>query len=69
MRKIMCSQHEGARDLARAIAATDAYSCHIASEKKVEMLFAHLKRILKLERLRAGIGWDLNTPRNVCVGV
>ena len=44
-RKVSRSIHEAARDKARAIAKTDA-------RKKVEMLFAHLKRILKLDRLR-----------------
>lgn len=50
--KIARSVHEAARDVARRIAATPAYqrSCH--ERKKVEMLFAHLKRILKLDRLR-----------------
>ena len=52
MRKIMRSKHEGCRDLARAIATTDAYLVSHRQRKKVEMLFAHLKRILKLDRLR-----------------
>src|SRR5205807_2717376 len=51
-RKILRSIHEGARDLARDIAATDAYVTSRRERKKVEMLFAHLKRILKLDRLR-----------------
>ncbi len=51
-RKIMRSIHEGARDLARDIATTDAYVTSRRERKKVEMLFAHLKRILKLVRLR-----------------
>jgi transposase len=51
-RKILRSIHEGARDLARDIAATDAYVTSRRKRKKVEMLFAHLKRILKLDRLR-----------------
>jgi hypothetical protein len=46
------SLHEGARDLARAIAQTDAYCSSRRQRKKVEMLFAHLKRILRLDRLR-----------------
>jgi hypothetical protein len=46
------SIHEGARDLARDIATTDAYLVSRRQRKKVEMLFAHLKRILKLDRLR-----------------
>ena len=51
-RKIMRSVHEGARDMARTIATTDAYLVSRRQRKKVEMLFAHLKRILKLDRLR-----------------
>ena len=46
------SIHEGARDLARAIAQTDAYCSSRRPRKKVEMLCAHLKRILRLDRLR-----------------
>jgi len=51
-RKIPRSVHEGARDMARDIATTDAYVTSRRERKKVEMLFAHLKRILKLDRLR-----------------
>lgn len=51
-RKIMRSVHEAARDMARDIALTDAYVASRRQRKKVEMLFAHLKRILKLDRLR-----------------
>jgi transposase len=51
-RKIPRSIHEGARDMARDIATTDAYVISRRERKKVEMLFAHLKRILKLDRLR-----------------
>jgi transposase len=51
-RKIPRSIHEGARDMARDIADTDAYVTSRRERKKVEMLFAHLKRILKLDRLR-----------------
>jgi transposase len=51
-RKLLRSIHEGARDLARAIAKTEAYQTSRRQRKKVEMLFAHLKRILKLDRLR-----------------
>ncbi|WP_363322952.1 transposase [uncultured Jannaschia sp.] len=52
MRKIACHLHEDARDRARAIAKTDAYVASSYARKKVEMLFAHLKRILELDRLR-----------------
>ena len=51
-RKVTRSIHEGARDFARDIAKTDAYVTSRRERKKVEMLFAHLKRILKLDRLR-----------------
>jgi transposase len=51
-RKIPRSIHEGARDMARDIAQTEAYRTSRCQRKKVEMLFAHLKRILKLDRLR-----------------
>ena len=52
VRKVTRSIFEGARDMARAIAKTDAYGVSRRQRKKVEMLFAHLKRILKLDRLR-----------------
>ena len=51
-RKVPRSLHEGARDLARKIAKTEAYATSRRERKKVEMLFAHLKRILRLDRLR-----------------
>jgi hypothetical protein len=51
-RKILRSIHEGARDMARDIATTDAYATPRRERKKVQMLFAHLKRILRLDRLR-----------------
>src|SRR4030088_1008363 len=51
-RKIPRSIHEGARDMARDIAQPEAYRTSRCQCKKVEMLFAHLKRILKLDRLR-----------------
>ena len=46
------SIYEGARDMARQIA--NSWQGHTARRlrKKVEMLFAHLKRILRLDRLR-----------------
>ncbi len=51
-RKIDRHVHEAARDTARHIATTDAYVDANRRRKKVEMLFAHLKRILRLDRLR-----------------
>jgi hypothetical protein len=49
--KIARSVHEAARDKARAIAKTEAYAVSCRERKKVEMLFAHLKPILRLDRL------------------
>ncbi len=51
-RKVPRSLHEGARDMARDIAKTDAYVTSRRERKKIEMLFAHLKRLLQLGRLR-----------------
>jgi len=51
-RKIARSVHEEARDVARRINASDQYRESRKLRKKVEMLFAHLKRILRLDRLR-----------------
>ena len=51
-RKVTRSIYESARDVARAIATTEPYRQSRKDRKKVEMLFAHLKRILKLDRLR-----------------
>ncbi|WP_460272824.1 IS1182 family transposase [Celeribacter sp. ULVN23_4] len=44
--------HEEAREFARAYRKTKAYKISRDKRKKVEMLFAHLKRILNLTRLR-----------------
>ena len=51
-RKIPRSIYEDARDVARALADTAAFKQSRHDRKRVEMLFAHLKRILKLGRLR-----------------
>jgi len=51
-RKIVRSVHERARDVARQIATTPEYQRSRCERKKVEMLFAHLKSILNLDRLR-----------------
>jgi transposase len=51
-RKILRSIYEPARDVARALAKTEAFAQSRRDRKKVEMLFAHLKRILRLSRLR-----------------
>lgn len=55
MRKIPRSIYEGARDMARNMARetgkTKAYAHSRQERKKAEMLFAHLKRILRIDRL------------------
>jgi len=51
-RKVPRSIHEGARDMARQIAKSWEGGTSRRLRKKIEMLFAHLKRILKLDRLR-----------------
>jgi transposase len=51
-RKIPRSIHEAARDVVRRLAGTPEYRQSRRERKKIEMLFAHLKRILKLNRLR-----------------
>lgn len=38
--------------MARDIAKTETYVTSRRERKKIEMLFAHLKRILRLDRLR-----------------
>lgn len=52
VRKITRSIHESSRDVARRIAKTPEYERSCCERKKVEMLFAHMKTILKLDRLR-----------------
>jgi transposase len=51
-RKVMRSIHEGARDMARVLSEEHEWLVSRRERKKVEMLFAHLKRILRLDRLR-----------------
>ncbi|MCG7522703.1 transposase, partial [Ruegeria sp. Ofav3-42] len=51
-RKITREEHEDARRVARDIARTRQYDISMKLRKKVERLFAHLKRILGLGQLR-----------------
>ena len=51
-RKIPRDIHEHARDVARSFAGTEGFEQSRRERKKIEMRFAHLKRILKLGRLR-----------------
>ncbi len=50
--KIPRDIHERARDVARSLAGTEGFEQSRHERKKIEMRFAHLKRILKLGRLR-----------------
>jgi transposase len=52
VRRIKRSLYEDSRQVAREIAETPQYKQSRRDRKKVEILFAHLKRILKLDRLR-----------------
>ena len=52
VRKVPRSLFEGARDMARRIGQSEAGRASRRQRKKVEILFAHLKRILRLDRLR-----------------
>jgi hypothetical protein len=51
-RRIVRDVNEAARDVARDLAKTEAFARSRCDRKKIEMLFAHLKRILRLNRLR-----------------
>ena len=55
-RKIARSIHEDARNVARQISTTPEYRQSRRERKKVEILFAHLKRILRLDKLRLRSG-------------
>jgi len=52
VRKVPRSIYERARDAARSLAGTEAFERSRHERKRIEMRFAHLKRILRLGRLR-----------------
>jgi hypothetical protein len=52
VRKVTRDVDEDVRDHVRALAGSVAFEQSCRERKKVEMAFAHLKRILKLDRLR-----------------
>jgi hypothetical protein len=52
LRRIPRSIYEEARDVARALAKTETFERSRRDRKRVEMLFAHLKGIFRLGRLR-----------------
>jgi hypothetical protein len=51
-RKVRRSIHDDARDYARMIGQTKAYEQSVRDRKKVEITFAHMKRIIGLQRFR-----------------
>ena len=51
-RKITRDIDEDVRDHVRALASTEAFQQSRRERKKVEMRFAHMKRILRLDRFR-----------------
>src|SRR4029077_18381419 len=52
VRKITRDLNEDVRDRVRALADTEAFQQSRRERKKVEMRFAHMKRILRLDRFR-----------------
>jgi hypothetical protein len=57
VRKITRDLNEDVRDRVRALANTEAFRQSRRERKKIEMRFAHMKRILRLDRLRLrGLG-------------
>ena len=52
LRRVPRDVDEAARDYARSLAKTEAFERSRRERKKVEMAFAHMKRIFKLDRLR-----------------
>lgn len=52
VRKVTRDIHEAVRDQVRALANTEAFQQSHRERKKIEMRFAHMKRIFRLDRLR-----------------
>ena len=52
MRKVIRDLNEDVRDRVRALAKTEAFEQSRRERKRVEMRFAHMKRILRLDRFR-----------------
>ena len=51
-RKVPRDINESSRDFVRALAKTKAFEKSRDERKKVEMAFAHMKRVFKFDRLR-----------------
>src|SRR6266542_3459301 len=52
VRKVTRDLNEDVRDCVRALANTEAFRQSSRERKKIEMRFAHMKRIFRLDRLR-----------------
>ena len=65
-RRIPRSIYEEARDVARALAKTKAFEQSCRERKRIEMLFAHLKRILRLAS--PSTTWPARLPVRVHAG-
>ena len=52
VRKVIRDIDEDVRDRVRALANTEAFQQSRRERKKIEMRFAHMKRIFRLDRLR-----------------
>jgi hypothetical protein len=57
VRKITRDLNEDVRDRVRALANTEAFQQSRRERKKIEMRFAHMKRILRRPTSAAGLGW------------
>jgi hypothetical protein len=69
-RKITRDLNEDVRDRIRAMSNTEAFQQSRRERKKVEMRFAHMKRILGLDRFRASLPCPATFGRGLpCVGV
>src|SRR5579859_5783337 len=66
-RKVIRRTFAAARDVARMLARTEAFAQSPRDRRKIDMLFAHLKRILRLSRLRlrgpSGVQFELTLAR------
>jgi len=71
LRRVTRDRHEDARDHARSLVDTETYKASCNERKKVEMLFAHLKRHMGLRRQRRVPARrhrpEPETPRQACL--
>jgi Transposase DDE domain len=63
MRKVTRDVNEDVRDRVRALANSEAFRQSCRERKKVEMLFAHMKRILKFDRSAGAAAVRKKIPR------